>query len=136
MPAHQNWLNGGKFDGALLTPAQTELRSAYVRLMQLHAQSPALRGSYQALNTALAGVAGFNDQQVVFVRQSDTDQLLVVANLSDKPASYQVALDAAVWAKSAKPLTAWFRGAELATDLRAVDVSLPAWGYEVYRQQR
>lgn len=136
VPAHQNWLNGGKFDGALLTPAQTQLRTAYVRLMQLHAQSPALRGSYQPLNAALAGVAGFNDQQVVFVRQSDSEQLLVVANLSDKPVSYQVALDAPVWAKSAKPLTEWFAGTELPADLRAVDVSLPAWGYQVYRQQR
>lgn len=136
VPAHQNWLNGGKFDGALLTPAQTELRTAYVRLMQLHAQSPALRGSYQPLNAALAGVAGFNDQQVVFVRQSDSEQLLVVANLSDKPVSYHVALDAPVWASSTKLLTAWFSGAELPADLRAVDVSLPAWGYEVYRQQR
>lgn len=136
VPAHQNWLNGGKFDGALLTPAQTQLRTAYVRLMQLHAQSPALRGSYQPLNAALAGVAGFNDQQVVFVRQSDAEQLLVVANLSDKPVSYQVPLDAPVWAQSAKPLTAWFGGAELPADLRAVDVSLPAWGYQVYRQQR
>lgn len=136
VPAHQNWQNGGKFDGALLTPAQQQLREAYVRLMQLHAQSPALRGKYFPLNAALASVAGFNDQQVVFVRQSDSEQLLVVANLSDKPVSYQVALDAAVWAPSAKPLTPWFGGAELPADLRAVDVSLPAWGYQVYRQQR
>lgn len=52
LPRLQRWTNGGKFDGALMSPAEHELRSFCVRLLCL-LQHPALaKGEFYGLNWA------------------------------------------------------------------------------------
>lgn len=59
LPRLQHWTNGGKYDGAHLTPAERELRDFMVRLLPLM-QHPALsKGSFYGLNWANGQTPGY-----------------------------------------------------------------------------
>jgi len=51
VPAHQRFMNGGKFDGGLLSANEKNLRAFYQQLLQLSAQHPAFMGSYYELHS-------------------------------------------------------------------------------------
>ena len=52
MPELVKWVNGGKFDGGLLSPEQRELREWYGRLIQLTREPAFTRGEFYGLNHA------------------------------------------------------------------------------------
>ncbi|MFC0182891.1 Glycosidase [Pseudarcicella hirudinis] len=80
VPAHQAWMNGGKFDGGLLTDEQKELRAFYGNLIKFTNSSEAIREG------------GFYDLQYVqderydrkkvysYIRYSDNQKLLIICN--------------------------------------------------------
>lgn len=76
LPAHQRWMNDGKFDGGALSDDEKELRDFYVRLMNFSASSKALQGEY-------AHVHNQSDKLFSFVRWSGDEQLIVVSNFDD-----------------------------------------------------
>ena len=47
VPAHQRWMNDGKFDGAQLTQQEKALREYYVQVLNISANHPAMLGDYQ-----------------------------------------------------------------------------------------
>ncbi|SDE10282.1 alpha-amylase family glycosyl hydrolase [Kordiimonas lacus] len=84
VPAHQRWMNGGKFDGGALTADEANLRAYYERVMTFSATSSALMGEYQELHSVnRQHVPGYTDQLFAFARWSGAEKLLVIANFSD-----------------------------------------------------
>ncbi len=84
VPEHQKWMNGGKFDGGKLDDAQKQLRDFYARLLTLAGSNEAIRrGKFYELQDA-NNLSKEYDQKVVytFVRYTDKQRLLVVANFS------------------------------------------------------
>ena len=83
VPAHQRWMNGGKFDGGRLNNQEQALRDFYQRLLNFSAHSPAMRGSYQELHTHnRATTAGYIEDVFAFARWADTQKLIVISNFS------------------------------------------------------
>ena len=87
VPAHQRWMNGGKFDGEHLSGRERALRDFYVRLLNFSANNPAMRGPYQELhNHNRATTAGYTNDVFAFARWSDAPQnaqkLIVISNFS------------------------------------------------------
>lgn len=76
VPAHQRWMNGGKFDGGQLGDGEVELRDFYRRILKLSASEPTMQGKYAHLPTD-------NDRLLSFVRWIDTAQLIVATNFDD-----------------------------------------------------
>lgn len=87
VPAHQRWMNGGKFDGGLLTDAERSLRDFYKRLLSFTASSEALNGEYVQLHAA--------DKVFSFARFSADERLIVVSNFDvDKAAAFTLNIPA------------------------------------------
>jgi glycosidase len=85
VPAHQRWMNGGKFDGGQLTDDERQLRDFYLRLLNFTAASPAIMGNYADLQTAnRKETANYGADVFSFARWSDDEKLLVIANISPK----------------------------------------------------
>lgn len=84
VPAHQRWMNGGKFDGELLSTFEKTLRQFYREVMNISAHHPAMRGKYQSLHPDnLAANSDYSEQQFAFVRYTSDKALLVISNFSD-----------------------------------------------------
>lgn len=85
VPAHQQWMNHGRFDGGLLNPEQRALRQFYVQLMALNAEPAIVDGELLSVNNS-------QPQQVVsFIRETADQRVLVVANFAAEP--QQVSVD-------------------------------------------
>jgi glycosidase len=78
-PQHQQWLNGGKFDGGLLSPAQKSLRTFYQQLLTLVQSNKAIQsGTFSDVSAEL----GLGNTAMAFIRSTDTERVLVLANFS------------------------------------------------------
>ncbi len=82
VPAHQRWMNGGKFDGGALQTDEKALRAAYVKLMQFTRNAPALMGEYRDLHQLNSGRAGYDGELFSYARYNSTQKLVVVSNFS------------------------------------------------------
>ncbi|WP_295029817.1 alpha-amylase family protein [Shewanella sp.] len=106
VPAHQRFMNGGKFDGGQSTKDELALRDYYARLLNLSHTAPALLGEYYDLDTinrvhgseklsqahdqTQIGRSGsdydydyqYDDMTFAFARFSQDQQLVIVSNFS------------------------------------------------------
>ena len=83
VPAHQRFINGGKFDGGQSTAAEKSLRDFYRRLLTLSAQEPGFAGDYAELHTYnRANTNGYDGTVFSFARWNAQQQWLVVSNFS------------------------------------------------------
>jgi glycosidase len=83
VPNHQRWMNGGKFDGGKLTESEKKLRDFYKRLLNFTIKSDALMGKYQEIQTVNREKAvGYDPGMYSYVRWSNTEKLIIVANFS------------------------------------------------------
>lgn len=105
VPAHQGWLNGGKYDGGGLTTEQKQLREFYQTLLSFSSTSSALQGNFYNLHqvnlSANATAAenathkdSYSEQQLSFARWNQTEELIVVANFADTEVSFSLKLPA------------------------------------------
>ena len=104
VPAHQRWMNNGKFDGGQLSDTERELRDFYIRIMNLSATHPAMQGEFISLHEASLQLAAepneasqtkanqYSEQQFAFVRQHGDARLLVVANFAEHAVTAQIAI--------------------------------------------
>ena len=84
VPAHQRWMNGGRFDGGALSEPEKDLRDFYRRLLTLSVDSSAIRGQYVEIHSHNRQLdTGYNGRLFSFVRWSPTEQLIVVSNFDD-----------------------------------------------------
>ena len=96
VPAHQRWMNHGKFDGGQLTSSELALRNYYVDVMQVSATHQAMLGDYAAVTITdnqlsvaeSSATTGLSLSQlsagklVAFVRYTNEHRLLVVSHFS------------------------------------------------------
>ncbi len=81
VPNHVKWMNGGKFDGQLLDPAETKLRSYYKKLLNFTLESSALTGAYREIHTYnREHTQWYNDRLFTFVRWKDDEKLIIISN--------------------------------------------------------
>lgn len=79
VPAHQRWMNRGKFDGALSSSFEKSLHSFYVEILNLSKQ-PAFIGPYQSD----LGVSGQDADMIFAFSRGDQEKgrVIVVSNFS------------------------------------------------------
>ncbi|MFS1703160.1 alpha-amylase family glycosyl hydrolase [Alteromonas sp. AMM-1] len=81
VPAHQRWMNEGKFDGGQLSDSEKALRHYYETVLKITATHPAATGSYASLHQAsLTGDSDYSEKQLAFARWQGDDKLIVVSN--------------------------------------------------------
>nr|WP_157576632.1 alpha-amylase family glycosyl hydrolase [Pseudoalteromonas rubra] len=79
VPAHQAWMNHGKFDGALLSDEQKALRAYYQKLMNMASLSAVAEGTL--VSTQVTTPEGKSAHKVMsFARESKSQRLVVVSN--------------------------------------------------------
>ncbi|MFM6953657.1 MAG: alpha-amylase family protein [Sphingobacteriaceae bacterium] len=78
-PQYQQWLNGGKFDGGRLTPAQKNLRAFYQQLLILTGSNKAIQsGKLKDVSAEL----GLGNTALAYVRYTESQRVLVLANFN------------------------------------------------------
>lgn len=91
VPEHQKWMNGGKFDGALLSPEQKQLRQFYIDLLNLSASNPAIsQGEYIDLTAHNINAGNFSERVSAYIRYSGSERLLVVTSFNPTEESARV----------------------------------------------
>lgn len=87
VPHHQRWMNGGKFDGGLLSTSEKSLRNFYQRLLNLTISSPALSGEYKEIHSHnRKHTEWYNDRVFSFVRWSEDQKLIIISNFDENDA--------------------------------------------------
>ena len=86
VPAHQAWMNNGKFDGGQLTTEQAQLRQYYISIMALHDLPAIVAGDMAPLL-----VTGSN-RVVGFVRTLGQQSLWVLSNFSQQAQTVTITL--------------------------------------------
>lgn len=133
VPEHQKWMNGGAFDGGLLSEPQKSLRQFYGTLLNLAQTNPAIvSGAYADLTVS--------DDIHAFIRSSGSEKLLIVSNFGSKVKPVSVAIPAELatslslkadktyqlrdllWKNSDQKLTA-----------RTLSMNLPAYSAYIFR---
>jgi len=83
VPEHQKWTNGGQFDGGGLSESQKHLRNFYSKLLNAVTANEALRlGNFWELMLANEREPWFNQQLYIFLRHTDKQRILVIANFN------------------------------------------------------
>ncbi|SHH74825.1 alpha-amylase family glycosyl hydrolase [Ferrimonas marina] len=83
VPAHQRWMNGGKFDGGQLSEQEKALRDYYIRLMDVTTSAPAMMGKAVHTHTDSRNNPGYTDKTFSYVRFDDEQKLIIASNFSD-----------------------------------------------------
>ena len=83
VPAHQRFMNGGKFDGGQSTAAEKSLREFYRELLLLSASQSGFAGEYMELHTYnRQQTKGYSGNVFSFARWNSQQKWLVVSNFS------------------------------------------------------
>ncbi len=101
VPSHQRWMNGGKFDGGLLSDKEKELRDFYKRLLNFTLNSDGLMEQFEEIQTInRKETANYDESKYAFVRWSAKEKLIIAVNFSkDKDADINLIIPAAIIAK-------------------------------------
>jgi glycosidase len=95
VPAHQRWMNNGKFDGGQLTEEEKELNNFYKTLLNFTTQSSALYGEFAEIHTYnRENTPGYTDKLFSFVRWCNKEKLLIISNFEENPHEFQLKIDA------------------------------------------
>jgi glycosidase len=93
VPEHQKWLNNGKYDGGQLSEEQKNLRNFYSKLLNITINNEALNtGEFYELMVANEHQQGFNQNLYIYLRYTDKQRVLVVANFNRGEQNIQVKL--------------------------------------------
>jgi len=92
VPAHQRWMNKGKFDGGQSTEEEKSLRNFYKRLLNIAISNDALTGESREIHYYnKEHTKNYNHRVFSFVRFSKEEKLIVVTNF-DTEVSHQFEL--------------------------------------------
>lgn len=93
LPNHQKWMNNGAFDGGKLNENEKHLRQFYHKLLNLVNNNVAISsGNFYELLQANANSKGFNQKVYAFLRYTETQRVLILANFNRQEAHLQVQL--------------------------------------------
>ncbi|SDT41147.1 Glycosidase [Mucilaginibacter mallensis] len=91
VPEHQKWLNNGKFDGGQLSIEQKNLRDFYHTLLNIAIDNEAIHsGEFYELMVTNEHQPGFNQGLYIYVRYTDKQRVLVIANFNRDEHNIQV----------------------------------------------
>ena len=83
VPELQKWTNGGQFDGGALSDSQKNLRNFYSRLLNAVISNEAIRvGNFWELMLSNEREPWFNEHLYIFIRHTDKQRILVIANFN------------------------------------------------------
>ena len=91
VPEHQKWMNNGKFDGGALSKDQHRLRAFYSELLRLSRYHEAFRVG------ARFDLPVQNSKVFPFIRHTETEHVLVVANFARDTVETGVQIPAEAW---------------------------------------
>lgn len=81
VPAHQRYMNGGKFDGGASSAQEQQLRKFYRKLLNLSVNEAIAQGDYRELHSHNMGKSpGYNNKLFAFTRATDKQRLIIVNN--------------------------------------------------------
>lgn len=82
LPAHQHWMNSGKFDGKKLSEKQKELRAFYQQILRLRHENKAIsKGNFYDLMWANPWYSNFDPRFIyAFLRYFEAEILLILVN--------------------------------------------------------
>jgi glycosidase len=84
VPEHQKWMNGGKFDGGLLSDEQKQLRQFYADLLNLSRNNKAIAsGAYFDITAFNVQARNFGEDVHAFVRYAGEDRLIIVTGFNE-----------------------------------------------------
>lgn len=93
VPAHQAWMNNGKFDGALLTDEQRQLRQYYSDILQLARDNQAIAaGEYFDLTEYNQANGNMPESIHAFARFLGEERLVIVSGLNKQLQGINVTL--------------------------------------------
>jgi glycosidase len=93
VPAHQQWMSDGKFDGSLLTEDQRKLRTAYSKLLKLVSQTKAIYGGeYDDLTQYNIDRKNFSALIHAFVRYQADEILVILSSFATQTERIRVQL--------------------------------------------
>ena len=139
VPQHQQWVNGGAFDGGGLSEDMARLRQQYVDLLSFCSDSEAIsQGDFFDLNSyaKAEGQTVLPEGGYAWLRHHGDETVLVVVNLAGKPLNGSVGIPKEVldaWSTTAAESTIFGFEAQqtitkAALGAASFDVSLPAFG--------
>lgn len=85
VPAHQRWMNEGKFDGGKLTESEKKLRETYKYILNLSAKEDLIaQGAFYDLHyyNRRNDFQGYSDQVFTFLRHDEKSALLIAVNFN------------------------------------------------------
>ncbi|WP_231401295.1 alpha-amylase family protein [Alteromonas sp. B31-7] len=87
VPAHQRFMNNGKFDAGQSTEKEKALHRFYKDVMNIATSNSAITGRYQSLHALNLSVEGsaYSEQQFAFLREKNGQGIIVLANFSETP---------------------------------------------------
>lgn len=85
VPAHQRFMNNGKFDGGGSTKDELALREFYEDVMAIVSSNSAIKGDFVNLHDLNLGTQGsaYSEQQFAFARINEQKGFVVVANFEE-----------------------------------------------------
>ena len=85
VPAHQRFMNNGKFDAGQSTEEEKALHSFYKDVMNIAATHSAINGRYQSLHALNLSEkdSAYSEKQFAFLREENDQGFIVIANFSD-----------------------------------------------------
>jgi glycosidase len=141
VPAHQRWMNNGKFDGGQSTSTEKELNNFYKTLLSFSVKSAALMGEYKEIHSYnRMKTEDYTDKIFSFVRWSENEKLIIVSNFDESHHKFQLKLNEEVlqtWklADGSYKLTNQLTGKsdfELVVKNRTAFINLEIQGLESY----
>lgn len=91
VPQHQKWVNNGAFDGGQLNGNERKLREFYCKLLNVSKNTPAIsEGRFYDLTNANLQSPGFSHRTYAYLRFTEKDKILVVANFEREEKSMTV----------------------------------------------
>ncbi len=95
VPEHQKWMNGGRFDGGLLSEDQKNLRRFYSTLLNLAGTNPAIvSGSFSDLTAFNIDQHNFSDDIFACFRIEGEEKLLILTGFNTTNRKIKVTIPA------------------------------------------
>ncbi|MCG8579169.1 MAG: alpha-amylase family protein [Bacteroidales bacterium] len=147
MPEHQKWMNGGLFDGALLSANQRLVRQAYIDINMMCTQAAFSDGLFYDVMWQNSQNEDFNsDKLYAFLRYSKKQKVLIVVNFDtvDHRVSVQLPSHAFETLDIPRPIKIDFKGLNVKVNAAAgseelinegLPVEVKALGYVVLEME-
>lgn len=139
---HQKWMNGGAFDGGLLSAQQQSLRSKYANILRIAREETAIRtGDYADLTKQNATAGNISDRVVAFARFTESERLIVIAGFNPRAEAVKIQWTKEVADALQLPVAGSLEAGDLLGDTTRVRVSrgeglslsLPSFGARIFK---